>query len=89
MAARVDPYKNFNFRVEIDGITVAGFSECSGLESEVAVIEYREGADISVRKLPGLAKFGDVSLCAGCAWNSDRFKDLLPPDNAEGQSHAG
>ncbi len=70
MAARVDPYKNFNFRVEIDGITVAGFSECSGLESEVAVIEYREGADISVRKLPGLAKFGDVTLKRGITKSS-------------------
>ena len=65
MAPRVDPYKNFNFRVEIDGLTVGGFSECSGLETEVSVIEYREGGDISVRKLPGLAKVGDVTLKRG------------------------
>ena len=65
MAARVDPYKNFNFRVEIEGITIAGFSECTGLSSEVAVIEYREGGDHSVRKLPGLAKFGNITLKRG------------------------
>lgn len=65
MASRVDPYKNFNFRVEIDGLAVAGFSECSGLETEVSVIEYREGGDVSVRKLPGLAKVGDVTLKRG------------------------
>lgn len=65
MAPRVDPYKNFNFRVEIDGLAVAGFSECSGLETEVSVIEYREGGDVSVRKLPGLAKVGDVTLKRG------------------------
>ncbi len=65
MASRVDPYKNFHFRVEVDGLTVAGFSECIGLETEVAVIEYREGADNAVRKLPGLAKIGDVTLKRG------------------------
>ena len=65
MTVRVDPYKNFNFVVEIDGLTVAGFSECSGLSSEVDVIEYREGRDGSVRKLPGLARFGDVTLKRG------------------------
>jgi phage tail-like protein len=48
-AARVDPYKNYNFRIEIDGITVAGFSECTGLSSEVEIIEYREGGDDLVR----------------------------------------
>ena len=66
MAGRPDPYRNFNFRVEIDGTTVAGFSECSGLDTEVAVIEYREGDDkAGIRKLPGLAKFGDVVLKRG------------------------
>jgi phage tail-like protein len=62
---RVDPYKNFNFRVEIEGLAVAGLSEGTGLETEVAVIEYREGADSAVRKLPGLAKVGDVTLKRG------------------------
>lgn len=34
MAGRKDPYRNFNFLVEIDGIGRAGFSECSGLVEE-------------------------------------------------------
>lgn len=63
--ARVDPYKNFNFHVEIDGITVAGFSEVTGLSSEVSVIEYREGSDFATRKLPGLPKFGNITLKRG------------------------
>jgi phage tail-like protein len=65
MAARVDPYKNFNFRVEIDNITVAGFSECTGLSSEVNVIEYREGGDLLTRKLPGLRKYTNIILKRG------------------------
>lgn len=64
-AARVDPYKNYNFRVEIAGITVAGFSECTGLSSEVEIIEYREGGDNLVRKLPGLQKFSNITLKRG------------------------
>ena len=70
-STRVDPYKNFNFRVEIDGVTVAGFSECSGLTSEVEVIEYREGQDSTVRKLPGLAKFSDITLKRGITGSDD------------------
>ena len=61
--ARVDPYKNFRFLLEIDGIVQAGFSECTGLGSEVEVIEYREGGDSgTVRKLRGKASYPDISL---------------------------
>ena len=31
---RDDPYAGFNFTVEIDGVTIAGFNEVSGLTSE-------------------------------------------------------
>lgn len=59
---RNDPYAAFNFLVEIDGVTVAGFSECSGLSTETDVIEYREGneAQSTVRKLPGLDKYSNI-----------------------------
>jgi phage tail-like protein len=62
--ARFDPYKNFKFTVSIEGITV-GFSECYGLDAEVSVIEYREGGDHLVRKLPGLIKFANITLKRG------------------------
>jgi phage tail-like protein len=63
---RNDPYSAFNFLVEIDGVTVAGFSEASGLTSESDIIEYRVGAeDFTVRKLPGLKKFPQISLKRG------------------------
>src|SRR5579872_4906611 len=61
--ARVDPYRDFRFLVEIDGIVQAGFSDCSGLGSSVDVIEYREGGDpTTVRKLPGRATYPDITL---------------------------
>jgi phage tail-like protein len=68
---RNDPYGAFNFLVEVDGVSEpgapsGGFSEVSGLASEVGVIEYRTGAeDPGVRKLPGLKAFGDVTLARG------------------------
>jgi phage tail-like protein len=65
MAAARDPYKNYNFQVEIAGINVAGFAECTGLSSEVEIIEYREGGDDLMRKLPGLKKFGNITLKRG------------------------
>ncbi len=63
---RDDPFASFNFLVEIDGVTKAGFSEVSGLSMTTDGIEYRTGAeDITVRKLPGLKKFGNITLKRG------------------------
>lgn len=60
---RRDPYRGYNFLVEIDGITRAGFRECSGLDSTQDPIEYREGNEgPTARKLPGLNKYSNISL---------------------------
>lgn len=72
--ARVDPYKDFRFRVEIDGIASSHFLECTGLGSEVAVIEYRESGDpTAVRKLPGRASFSDITLKRGISESRDLY----------------
>ena len=61
-----DPYRSFNFLVEIDGITEAGFQECSGLDITVDPVEYREGTDPPhMRKLTGLNKYSPVTLKRG------------------------
>lgn len=61
--ARNDPFRNFRFRLEIDGVQQAGFSEVSGFDITVDPIDYREGKDAThVRKLPGLTKYGNVTL---------------------------
>jgi phage tail-like protein len=63
---RNDPYLAQNFAVEIDGVAVAHFAEVSGLEVEFSVVEYRNGSeDITVRKLPGLAKYPNITLTRG------------------------
>ena len=60
---RKDPYRQFRFRVEIDGISQAGFSECSFADTTTDAVEYREGDEIpTARKLSGLTKFGNITL---------------------------
>jgi len=60
---RVDPYRNFSFLVEIDGITQAGFSDASGFGASTDPIEYREGGETkTVRKLPGITKYTNITL---------------------------
>ena len=72
MADRLDPYSGYNFAVELDGITRAGFRECSGLENSQNAGEYREGTDknLSVRKLPGLVTHSDITLSRGITADS-------------------
>jgi len=72
---RVDPYRNFKFRVEIDGLTVAGFSECDIPAATVEVIEYREGSEeVTPRKLPGLVKYSNITLKRGVTNTKEFFQ---------------
>ena len=60
---RHDPYRNFGFKLEIQGLTVGGFSDVTGFGASTDPIEYREGGENrSVRKLPGLTKFNNLVL---------------------------
>lgn len=79
---REDPYRGFNFEVQIDSTTVAGFRECSGLSFNIDPVEYREGTDrpLHVRKLPGLRKFANIALKRGYTRNHslwDWYKNIL------------
>ena len=64
---RMDPFRDYNFRLEIDNLQVAAFSEASGLTSDGDVVDYRTGVDVplTARKLPGLRKFGPITLKRG------------------------
>ena len=72
---RQDPYRNFRFRVEIDGVQIAGFSEVAIGATTTDVIDYREGTDPSrTRKLPGLTKYGNVTLKRGVTNSLELFQ---------------
>jgi phage tail-like protein len=73
---RRDPYAGFNFRMEIDGIEVAGFKEISGLEMDTQVIEYAEGEDENswIKLIPGRTKFGECTFKRGIAEGNDLWE---------------
>lgn len=71
MASDDLPYRGFNFKVEIDGISEAGFQECSGLDVTTDPVEYREGTDPNhVRHLTGLNKYSPITLKRGISDSS-------------------
>ncbi len=65
-ARRLDPYKNFKFRVKWDGRYVAGVSKVGSLKRTIDVVEFRSGGDPSTTtKSPGQAKFEAITLERG------------------------
>lgn len=69
-----DPFSNFNFLVEIDGITRAAFQEVSGFDSTIDVIEHREGGENTTpRKLPGMTKYSNLTLKWGITDDVDLY----------------
>lgn len=67
-----DPYAAFNFILEIEGITSAGFSECSGLQMETKVFEYKEGGNNQTTlKFPEHSVFGNITLKRGITASND------------------
>ena len=66
MATRNDPLRNFRFRLEIDSIAQANFSEVAIAETTIDAVDYRDGNDPPhVRKLSGLTKYGNITLKYG------------------------
>jgi phage tail-like protein len=76
---RLDPYQSCNFIVEIEGLLVGGFSECTGLQVEVEMHEYREGGQNgfvhrfagATRHPPLVLKHGMSPLDGLWGWHQD------------------
>jgi phage tail-like protein len=63
---RLDPYKDFKFRVKWDGSYVAGVSKISALKRITEVVEHREGGDPSTaHKSPGQTHYDSITLERG------------------------
>lgn len=81
---RDDPYGGYNFEISVtgvadDGKAVSGsFTEASGLEVAMDPIEYRNGSeDITVRKIPGLKKFTNITLKKGISGDIEFWKWIV------------
>jgi phage tail-like protein len=87
---RKDPLRNFRYRLEIDQIQQAGFSEVAIGDLSSDPIEYREGDELTtVRKLNGLNKYGNITLKWGITesqelalWHQLVVDDATPLDDA-------
>jgi phage tail-like protein len=93
---RADPYPSFNFEVIINGISDDGksfkgsFMEVSGLDVDIEPIEYRTGSeDITVRKLPGLKKFSNITLKRGIIGDLTFWNWLVSAMNGQVQRANG
>ena len=61
-----DPFGNFRFKVQLGNVEVAGFAECTGLNIETKVLEYKEGGNnATTLKFPEPSTFGNVTLKRG------------------------
>ena len=60
------PLPKFHFTIEWNGKR-AGFTEATGLDKQIEVIEYREGSspNFSKSKMPGLQKHSNITLKRG------------------------
>jgi phage tail-like protein len=71
--ARKDPLLAFRYRVEIDGLVAAGFSDVTGLQVEVDTEDYQEGGTNDyVHKLPKGFKHPNLVLKRGLT-DADSF----------------
>ena len=82
------PFKNFRYKIEFDGTEAGGFSEVSGVDISVDVIEYREGNEIRTtpRKLAGLTKYGNITLKWGVVGSMEMMEWMhsVASDNKAG-----
>ena len=63
---RLDPYKNFKFRLRWDGRIVAGISRVSPLHRITEVLEFREGGNPSLsHRSPGTTRYEPITLERG------------------------
>lgn len=77
-ATNADPYRAYNFKLVIQGVTEGHFTRVEGLEAKVEAIKYREGGSNQVvRRIPGRVEYGDVTLWYGLTTSRDLWEWFL------------
>ena len=69
-----DHVVNFNFKIEIEGVTTGAFRNVEGLDSETEIIEYQDGDDLILRKRPGRTKYSNITLKRGYINNTELWE---------------
>lgn len=78
--ANTYPFARYRYRVEIEGISVMGFSEVTGWDANIDVVEYREGNMLPPTpiKLQGLRKYGNITLKWGLTDSMTMYEWIHP-----------
>lgn len=76
--AETYPLVKFHFRVEWGGTRI-GFTEVTGLDRSLDVIEYRDGAnpEFHKQKMPGMHKFSNITLKRGTFASDNEYYKWL------------
>ena len=73
-----DPSPSFRFHIEIEGVEVARFSECNGIDFETETFDYKEGGlNSHVHRFPGRWKFNNLNLKKGIATDGQPLWDWV------------
>ena len=68
----IDPFRAYNFKLVIQGVTEGHFTECHGLGVTIEALEYREGGQNQVvHRIPGQVRYSDVVLKYGATLSQD------------------
>jgi phage tail-like protein len=82
-----DPHLGLRYWVQIEGIEIAGFAECSGLSMETEVFEYTEGGQNTyTHKLPVRTKYSNITLKRGLDPTRDLFTWFVNSKNGAPRS---
>lgn len=73
-----DPYRAYNFKLVVQGVTEGHFTSCTGLGVKVQVIKYREGGTSQVvHCIPGQVDYADITLRYGLTSSREVWDWLL------------
>jgi len=80
------PYGKYRFTVEINSTVAGGFSEASGFDASIDVIEYREGDMVQTPlKVPGLKKYSNITLKKGVGTTKEMYDWMIAGTTGEVQ----
>ena len=69
-----DPYGDFAFHVEIEGLGTLAFQKFDGVDVEIDQIAYKDSLDTHPHKRPGIYRFGNLKLTKGVVSNTKLWK---------------
>ncbi len=79
-----DPFRSYNFKLDINGVTEGHFTECSGLSVKIETMAYREaGNNQVVRHIPGPVDYASITLKYGVTKSKTLFDWIMK--SAEGK----